>query len=74
VGLSLQGGKIMSVSLINKTQVGKLFIANGKNYLVKEVISVNDETESIHAILVNSDGDEVQFNGGYSHWFDCVVK
>ena len=74
MGLSLQGGKVMSVSLINKTQVGKLFIANGKNYLVKEVISVNDETESIHAILVNSDGDEVQFNGGYSHWFDCVVK
>jgi hypothetical protein len=64
----------MSVSLINKTQVGKLFIANGKNYLVKEVISVNDETESIHAILVNSDGDEVQFHSGYSHWFDCVVK
>ena len=64
----------MSISLINKIQVGKLFIANGKNYLVKEVVSVNDETESIHAILVNSNGDEVQFNSGYSHWFDCVVE
>jgi len=44
----------MSLSLINKTNVGKLFIANDTNYLVKEVVYVNDDLESITATLVNA--------------------
>lgn len=64
----------MSLSLINKTNVGKLFIANDQNYLVKEVVYVNDDLESITATLVNCNGDEVFFNGGYSQWFEGLVK
>jgi hypothetical protein len=64
----------MSLSLINKTNVGKLFIANDANYLVKEVVYVNDDLESITATLVNANGDEVYFNGGYSQWFEGLVK
>ena len=64
----------MSLSLINKTNVGKLFISNDTNYLVKEVHYVNDVLESITATLVNCNGDEVFFNGGYSQWFEGLVK
>jgi hypothetical protein len=64
----------MSLSLINKTNVGKLFIANDTNYLVKEILEVNDETESLTATLTNSNGDEVFFNGGYSQWFEGLVQ
>ena len=64
----------MSLSLINKTNVGKLFISNDQNYLVKEVVYVNDNLESITATLVNCNGDEVYFNGGYSQWFEGLVK
>jgi hypothetical protein len=64
----------MSLSLINKTNVGKLFISNDTNYLVKEVVYVNDYLESITATLVNANGDEVYFNGGYSQWFEGLVK
>ena len=64
----------MSLSLINKTNVGKLFISNDKNYLVKEVVYVNDDLETITATLVNCNGDEVFFNGAYSQWFEGLVK
>jgi hypothetical protein len=64
----------MSLSLINKTNVGKLFISNDKNYLVKEVLYVSDELESITATLVNCNGEEVYFNGGYSQWFEGLVQ
>ena len=64
----------MSLSLINKTNGGKLFIANDTNHLVKEVVYVNDDLESITATLVNANGDEVYFNGGYSQWFEGLVK
>jgi hypothetical protein len=64
----------MSLSLINKTNVGKLFISNDTNYLVKEVHYVSDELESITATLVNCNGEEVYFNGGYSQWFEGLVQ
>jgi hypothetical protein len=64
----------MSLSLINKTNVGKLFISNDKNYLVKEVHYVSNELESITATLVNCNGEEVYFNGGYSQWFEGLVQ
>jgi hypothetical protein len=64
----------MSLSLINKTNTGKLFISNDQNYLVKEILEVNDETESLTATLTNSNGDEVFFKGGYSQWFEGLVQ
>ena len=64
----------MSLSLINKTNVGKLFISNDTNYLVKEVLEVNDETESLTATLTNSKGEEVFFTGGFSQWFEGLVQ
>jgi hypothetical protein len=64
----------MSLSLINKTNVGKLFISNDQNYLVKEILEVNDETESLTATLTNHKGEEVFFMGGYSQWFEGLVK
>jgi hypothetical protein len=64
----------MSLSIINKITVGKLFISNDKNYLVKEILEVNDETESVIATLTNSQGEEVFFTGGFSQWFEGLVQ
>jgi len=64
----------MSISIINKITVGKLFISNNQNYLVKEILEVNDETESVIATLTNSQGEEVFFTGGFSQWFEGLVQ
>lgn len=64
----------MSLSIINKITVGKLFISNDNNYLVKEILEVNDETESVTATLTNSQGEEVFFTGGFSQWFEGLVQ
>jgi hypothetical protein len=64
----------MSLSIINKITVGKLFISNDNNYLVKEILEVNDETESVIATLTNSQGEEVFFTGGFSQWFEGLVQ
>jgi hypothetical protein len=64
----------MSLSLINKITVGKLFISNNQNFLVKEMLEVNDETESVIATLTNHKGEEVFFTGGFSQWFEGLVQ
>jgi hypothetical protein len=64
----------MSLSIINKITVGKLFISNDQNYLVKEILEVNDETEYVIATLTNSKGEEVFFTGGFSQWFEGLVQ
>jgi hypothetical protein len=64
----------MSLSIINKITVGKLFISNNQNYLVKEILEVNDETESVIATLTNSQGEEVFFTGGFSQWFEGLIQ
>jgi hypothetical protein len=64
----------MSLSIINKITVGKLFISNNQNFLVKEILEVNDETESVIATLTNSQGEEVFFTGGFSQWFEGLIQ
>jgi len=64
----------MSLSIINKITVGKIFISNNQNFLVKEMLEVNDETESVIATLTNSQGEEVFFTGGFSQWFEGLVQ
>jgi hypothetical protein len=64
----------MSMTLINKVTVGKLFISNDQNFLVKEILEVNDETQSVIATLTNHKGEEVFFTGGFSQWFEGLVK
>jgi hypothetical protein len=64
----------MSLSLINKITVGKLFISNNQNFLVKEMLEVNDETQSVIATLTNYKGEEVFFTGGFSQWFEGLIK
>jgi hypothetical protein len=64
----------MSLSLINKITVGKLFISNDQNLLVKEILEVNDETQSVIATLTNHKGEEVFFTGGFSQWFEGLIK
>jgi hypothetical protein len=64
----------MSLTLINKVTVGKLFISNNQNFLVKEMLEVNDETESVIATLTNSQGEEVFFTGGFSQWFEGLIQ
>jgi len=64
----------MSMTLINKLNSGKLFISSNQNFLVKEILEVNDETESVIATLTNSQGEEVFFTGGFSQWFEGLVK
>jgi hypothetical protein len=64
----------MSLTLINKITVGKLFISNDQNFLVKEILEVNDETESVIATLTNSQGEEVFFTGGFSQWFEGLIQ
>ena len=55
----------MSLSLINKITVGKLFISNNQNFLVKEMLEVNDETQSVIATLTNHKGEEVFLQGDF---------
>ena len=62
------------MTLINKITVGKLFISNDQNFLVKEILEVNDETQSVIATLTNHKGEEVFFTGGFSQWFEGLVK
>jgi len=64
----------MSLSIINKITVGKIFISNNQNFLVKEMLEVNDETESVIATLTNHKGEEVLFTGGFSQWFEGLVQ
>jgi hypothetical protein len=64
----------MSMTLINKITVGKLFISNNQNFLVKEILEVNDETQSVIATLTNYKGEEVFFTGGFSQWFEGLIK
>jgi hypothetical protein len=64
----------MSIKLINDLNIGKLFISNDQNYLVKQILEINDEEMSIIAILTNAQGDEVSFTGSYSQWFEGLVK
>jgi hypothetical protein len=64
----------MSMTLINKVTVGKLFISNDQNFLVKEILEVNDETQSVIATLTNHKGEEVFFTGGFSQWFEGLVQ
>jgi hypothetical protein len=64
----------MSLTLINKVTVGKLFISNNQNFLVKEMLEVNDESESVIATLTNSQGEEVFFTGGFSQWFEGLIQ
>jgi len=64
----------MSLSIINKITVGKLFISNNQNFLVKEILEVNDETQSVIATLTNHKGEEVFFTGGFSQWFEGLVQ
>ena len=64
----------MSMTLINKITVGKLFISNNQNFLVKEILEVNDETQSVIATLTNHKGEEVFFTGGFSQWFEGLIK
>jgi hypothetical protein len=64
----------MSLSIINKITVGKIFISNNQNFLVKEMLEVNDETESVIATLTNHKGEEVFFTGGFSQWFEGLVQ
>jgi hypothetical protein len=64
----------MSLTLINKITVGKLFISNDQNFLVKEMLEVNDETESVIATLTNHKGEEVFFTGGFSQWFEGLIQ
>ena len=64
----------MSLTLINKITVGKLFISNNQNFLVKEILEVNDETQSVIATLTNSQGEEVFFTGGFSQWFEGLIQ
>jgi hypothetical protein len=64
----------MSLSIINKITVGKIFISNNQNFLVKEMLEVNDETESVIATLTNYKGEEVFFTGGFSQWFEGLVQ
>ena len=62
------------MTLINKVTVGKLFISNDQNFLVKEILEVNDETQSVIATLTNHKGEEVFFTGGFSQWFEGLVQ
>ena len=51
-----------------------MFYSNNQNFLVKEMLEVNDETESVIATLTNHKGEEVFFTGGFSQWFEGLVQ
>jgi hypothetical protein len=47
---------------------------NNQNFLVKEMLEVNDETQSVIATLTNHKGEEVFFTGGFSQWFEGLIQ
>jgi hypothetical protein len=64
----------MTKTLFGKMYHGALFINNGKNYLIDEVIDFDDESEIIRVYLVNAECDFDIFVGSYTEFHSKVVK
>lgn len=63
----------MSLSLVNTLFVGCLFIHNGKNYLVNEIRSVDDNNKIIKLWLVDAEADFIALEIPYTEFYEKGV-
>ena len=64
----------MSLSLINKIYKGTLFIWKDNNYLMNEIILLNEEAKIVNARIVNSDGLILGLTCTYDEFLEGIIK
>lgn len=64
----------MSLSLINKIYKGTLFLWKDENYLLNEILLLNEEKKIVNARIVNSDGFILGLTCTYDEFLESVVK
>ena len=64
----------MSLSLVNTLFIGCLFIHNGKNYLVNEIRSLDETSETIKLWLVDAEADFTSLEISYTEFYEKVVR
>ena len=64
----------MNLSLVNTLFIGCLFIHNGKNYLVNEIRSLDENNETIKLWLVDAEADFTALEISYTEFYEKVVK
>ena len=64
----------MNLSLVNTLFIGCLFIHNGKNYLVNEVRSLDENNQIIRLWLVDAEADFTALEISYTEFYEKVVK
>jgi hypothetical protein len=64
----------MTLSLINKIYKGTLFIWKDENYLLNEILLLNEDAKIVNARIVNSDGFILGLTCSYDEFLEGVVK
>ena len=64
----------MSLNLINKLYKGTLFLWKNENYLINEILLLNEEKKIVNARIVNSDGFILGLTCTYDEFLESVVK
>ena len=64
----------MTLSLINKLYKGTLFIWKDENYLLNEILLLNEDAKIVNARIVNSDGFILGLTCSYDEFLEGVVK
>ena len=64
----------MTLTLINKLYKGTLFLWKNENYLLNEILLLNEEKKIVNARIVNSDGFILGLTCTYDEFLESVVK
>lgn len=64
----------MTLSLINKIYKGTLFIWKDENYLLNEILLLNEDAKIVNARIVNNDGFILGLTCSYDEFLEGVVK
>ena len=70
----MRGVYLMTLSLINKIYKGTLFIWKDENYLLNEILLLNEDAKIVNARIVNSDGFILGLTCSYDEFLEGVVK
>ena len=62
------GVLIMSLSLVNKLNVGKLFIWKDESFLINSITNLNDEAQILNARLVDYTGNILALSCTYDEF------
>jgi hypothetical protein len=70
----MRGVYLMTLSLINKIYKGTLFIWKDENYLLNEILLLNEDAKIVNARIVSSDGFILGLTCSYDEFLEGVVK